>query len=133
MAEFKGKDTVKITLPVTCAGLGGDFTFAMVVYEGSSLPGHGRVLASYQQDAHFNQNERKSIVFTHQCEQTTEARRDVGLVVYISSEEVGSEEWDDLFTVTPKEGEPGILETVMMLMMVMMLTQITDVMGEKGD
>lgn len=100
------------------------------IYEGSFLPGRGTKIADYVSDVTpIAPGETKTFDFKHTTITGTIDRRDVDVALYVNTEIVKSEEWDDLYyvgrppeekidfeltrpSVTPAEITPGTVITI---------------------
>lgn len=127
---------IRITVPVRCAGPGGDVAVNLFIYEGSLWSTHGRLIASYTQDVTFLGGEEKDVAFEHTVVPTAEGRRDVGVQVVEGDRVLASREFDDAYTVatTGGSGMMGGLSSMMgMVMMVMMIGSIAPALGGQGE
>lgn len=106
--NFADGQKIIITCPITSmCNVACDATVILDIWEGSVMPGHGDLMATYEKAVHFEAGETKEVEFSHKCNETAEFRRDVGVTVVVDSVEVESEEWDDLFHVAKPE-EAGV-------------------------
>jgi len=114
--------TVTIVAPIRNLGPAVDATVKLYVYEGSWLPTHGKLLAEYSQDVHFDEGGRKEVEFTHAVVVTDEARRDVGVEVLVAGEVQASREFDDVYTMPTRQGQAmGMLMQMLMIMPMFMM------------
>ena len=122
--------TVTITVPITCLGPSVDAVVRLYIFEGSTLPGHGTLLATYSQSVSFAPGQTRNVVFTHAETVTPQTSRDVGVEVVVADKVVASREFDDVYTV----GEKGLDWTQMMgLMVVAMVMGMVVPMMEEGE
>lgn len=127
---------IRITVPIKCAGPGGDVAVNLYIYEGSLWSTHGRLIASYTQDVSFLGGEEKDVAFEHTVVPTAEGRRDVGVQVVEGDRVLASREFDDAYNVatTGDGGMMGGLSAMMvMVMMVMMIGSIVPALGGQGE
>jgi hypothetical protein len=127
---------VRITVPIKCAGPGGEVAVNLFIYEGSLWVTHGTLIASYTQDVSFLGGEEKDVSFEHTVVSTAESRRDVGVEIVEGDRVLASREFDDAFTVVTTGGG-GIMDSMSsmmgMVMMVMMIGSIAPALGGQGN
>jgi len=127
---------IRITVPVRCAGPGGDVVVNLFIYEGSVWSTHGRLIASYTQDVTFLGGGEKEVAFEHTVVPTAEGRRDVGVQVVDGDRVLASREFDDAYSVATTGGGgtmDGLSSMMGMVMMVMMMGSIFPALGGQGD
>jgi hypothetical protein len=103
----------------------------LYIFEGSTNPGHGDLLATYDQsDIQFSPGQTKNVAFTHTETQRSQSRRDVGVEVVVGGKVVSSREFDDAYT-WPLGGGFDLTQMIGMIMMVVMLGMVTPMLGNE--
>lgn len=116
---FQG--TVKITFPVTYQGnVPADALFRMSVYQS------GNLLAQYEQTLHFEVGDQKQVVFQHTL--NYQGSQDVGLQIFVDTEERYSHKWTGVFEGTTSLPMGDIGSLVSMIMMLMMMAMVVPLM-----
>lgn len=127
-SAFAGE--INISVPVRCTGDSGTFEVNLFIFEGSILPGHGRLLAEYTQDVSLVRGQQKDVVFPHTVVPTGEARRDTGVEIVAGNRVLASREFDDVYEVETQGAGGGLTDMIGMLMMLGMMAMVMPMFGE---
>ncbi len=125
--------TVLITVPIKCTGDAAEATVYLYIYEGSALPGHGRLLARYEQAVSFLKGQQRTVEFLHEEQRTREARRDVGVEVAVGGNVCVSREFDDVYYAATTGGGMEIFSAMLPMMFMVMMLGMASQMMPKGD